>query len=184
MIVLFGMPIPPSVNELFENRIVPAGKAKRMQGRFSSSISRRKSPAYEHYELMVKMWANRNHKQVRAAIDFISASMGAGLYPRFDIFIAQPKSDFIAKNGNLKGIDSNNYVKAQIDVLVKILGVDDKWFPGGSYEKVSCDGKESQCTVIISAQRIRSLSEILKIYSEEPGSQNSEKAIPLKSATS
>lgn len=181
-IVWKGLPIPPSVNELFENRMVQAGKKKKAMGRYGFSISRRKSASYDHYELLCKSWVNRNFGLVEQTKKYLQDAVKNGSFIYCDLIVAQHKSDFIAKNGNPKGVDSNNYVKAQVDILVKILGIDDKWFIGGSYEKVTCNEKESQCAIVtMKIQKIRSTSEIFQMKdSVVPGSQNSASEILLK----
>ena len=111
MIVFSGMPIPPSVNELFDNRIVKAGKAKQARGKFGASMSRRKSDAYQLFELQMMSWGNRHAEEIQKASEYLQKALQLRLFARIDLYIAQTEDEFIAKTGRPVGVDSNNYPK-------------------------------------------------------------------------
>lgn len=147
------MPIPPSNNELHSTR-----RFKDKKGNWNNG-GHRNSAVYKEYLLEMQSWANKHHLKVAGAKAQLLSAIKTHKYIRTDLYICQPFKDFIASTGRPVGVDANNYPKACLDSIKKILSIDDAYYLSGFYEKVST--LEDPCAMmIITTHHVRSLQTI------------------------
>lgn len=114
-----GFPLPPSANALYLN----------IPGR-----GRCKSAALTKYESDVRFWCLRNQHQMNLARE-LTIGVGPGVFLKVSKMFFMKKKSILKKDGTPKRNDTSNRIKALEDVLSKLLGIDDKWFWAGTYDK-------------------------------------------------
>lgn len=162
MIWIQKLPVPPSANELYETNVTKCWKkSKAGQPYMGFKTSRRKSDVLQHFQLQCLSFKNTNLIKIGQIRNELLNWIKDGFVLRVDTFIAFERSRIWTKDGQPQVIDADNRRKALQDGLAKILDIDDKWFFSGNIEKVTCDQKESECSLIrISPVKCRSLTEI------------------------
>jgi Holliday junction resolvase RusA-like endonuclease len=130
---LLNLPMPPSVNALF------AGTSRRY-----------KSDKYKAFEWEISRWALKNGSSLqllRAEIEKaifldreIALSMSYEFYFTYE--------SILTKENKPKRNDTANRIKAIEDSIAKLIGVDDKYFWSGTFNKRV--GTHNQCNVSIS----------------------------------
>jgi len=80
---------------------------------------------------------------------------------RVDCFFAFEDSRLWTVNGLPQRLDADNRLKPCRDALAELLGIDDKYFFSGFFEKVSTTSKEHECTFLrISQMTPRTLQDL------------------------
>jgi len=105
-----GFPMPPSANNLFLN----------IPGR-----GRVKGPKYREYEREVQIWCMRNHSQLqswRALVGQRRATQALALDVKFKF---NSITIIKKKDGLPKRLDLDNRLKALVDCLFVVIGIDD-----------------------------------------------------------
>lgn len=114
-----GFPLPPSANELYAN--IPG------RGRI-------KTEALKSFEAEVHYWSMKNQHLLLPARE-LCQSIGPGCFIRLHKFFYFRPHKILTKSGEPRKNDTSNRIKALEDVLAKLLGIDDKWFWAGNYDK-------------------------------------------------
>ncbi|CAB4149777.1 Crossover junction endodeoxyribonuclease, RusA-like [uncultured Caudovirales phage] len=165
MIWLVNFPLPPSVNEYLMPvagrwSIDKKGKSYR-KGHFV------KTKLHSDYLDRCKRW-RMQHKTAWEKIQYELIHMQdlarLGRQPfalRVDCFFAFEHSRLWTQTGEVQSIDSDNRLKPCRDALAKLLGIDDKYFFSGFFEKVSTRSKELECSILrISQMTPRTLDDL------------------------
>ena len=80
-----------------------------------------------------------------------------------DCFFIFDKQKLLTKKGEVKQRDSNNYLKATLDGLVKCIAIDDKYFVSGFYEKLwKCSEKDDNVILKISPTMMRPETKLIE----------------------
>lgn len=121
-ITITGLPVPPSVNQLYAyvcNRLI-------------------KTKSYKLYEHATYKWLTVNPEQIRNVRTFFK-DIGDHVI-HVDAIFHMKRKDVICKTGKPKKNDTSNRLKALHDILGSvIIGVDDSYFWSGSFEKIAID---------------------------------------------
>jgi len=159
MIILFNLPVPPSVNKIYGNRVVPIFKPG-SEKKFA--VTRKKEKCLLEFESKLNLWMIMNKESINSAKIFMQNNIKLGNQLSVDCYINVPESQMMTKEKTKgrgefkivteksypKGVDVNNYLKSALDGLTKMTGIDDKYFVQGHYEKTKKkDG--SQCMIIV-----------------------------------
>ena len=141
-------PLPPSVNEYLS----PVGKG----GRFV------KNESYKIFEKKVYIWSLKNN----ALLHDLRLLFKDHKDPlSIDIIFVFHKPRIICKNGSVKlgRNDATNFVKPFLDVLSKLLGIDDSLFNDNSIRRAYCENESDQQVLFsIKETKIYSLAELKK----------------------
>lgn len=162
MIFIENLPIPPSANDMYEPNVHRKKKLNKAGKEYLAvKVLRRRSAEYETFLLRLQSFKNVNlHNMTKIRTELLKW-IGQGYVLRVDTWYAFEHSRLWDKNGQPKPLDADNRRKAMQDGLSKILDIDDKWFFSGNIEKVSCDSKDLECSIIrITPVRARTLQEI------------------------
>ncbi len=169
MIVLDKFPLPPTVNRSYENRTV-----RRKNGR-GFAISRRKSDVLSAFVAQCLRYRMANFSQVMQASAKMKEIINSGDFIDVECLFLIHRDKMLTKGvlrgrgpdksligaNQPKGTDGNNYVKGCIDGLVKITGIDDKWFLRGSFEKIPCEDEENECAIIrMTRHKLRAMRDL------------------------
>jgi hypothetical protein len=173
MIALFGLPLPPSVNKAYVNRVTR--KSSSNNSKLAFAISRRKSDEMTMFYAEVLRYRNQNIKAMQEITGTLQQWIDEGFVLAVDLTFAVFEPDMITKGkqvgrGDQKhwvganvphGTDSNNYIKAAIDGLTKLTDIDDKFILNGTWQKVTCESKDLECTIIVvRPTKIQNLNQI------------------------
>jgi hypothetical protein len=120
--LLTGLPLPPSVNELYTNIS--------MQGR----PGRVKSKAYVEYCRAMDDWAWANMAQLRPLRAWVQTLHPNDLI-RVDCLFLHDKKSILCANGKPKKNDTSNRLKAALDLVAGLLHIDDCRFWAGGFDK-------------------------------------------------
>lgn len=143
-------PIPPSANELYA--------FSRQAGRMI------KTREYRNYEKAVYSWLTTNPEQIKGIREFLT-DIGDSVIDISSHF-HMPKKSIICLNGKPKRNDTSNRIKALHDALSSIiLGVDDRYFWSGTFNKVVADDKSNGHVQII--LKLRTINESKEVGSNE-----------------
>lgn len=138
-----GFPLPPTANkQLFISR-----------GRFiKSSLAR-------EFDKRVEFFRFKNSKQLFEANLILQIWMTEGFLINVDTYFVSHESKLLTKKGEIKSRDSNNFLKSSLDGLVKTIGIDDKYFVSGFYEKILCKSlnEDAQVLIRLSKAKLRTL---------------------------
>jgi hypothetical protein len=155
MILLSGMPMPPSVNAAYYT--------DRQTG------TRHKTRDYLLFSREFQVWGLRNMQSLIAARNFVQATIRPGQALHVEhIFsferskIVQAKDSKSVKDplnfrraGEPKTNDTSNRIKILDDVLSDALHVNDCWFWSGSYTKrILLPGLPETCDVVLTATKM------------------------------
>ncbi len=136
-IILKDLPIPPSINQAYYTDF--------------RSKTRHKSSAYRTYERMILEWARINPSRLMMARD-LTTKIGQGQAIRVDCTFYFQRSEVLTKEKKQtktkpgspsypKRNDTSNRIKIAHDELSKLLGLDDKYFWDGTFEKKILSGE-------------------------------------------
>jgi Holliday junction resolvase RusA-like endonuclease len=129
---IFILPMPPTQNKqlaMFRGRMIKTREAREYSNKIES-FRIRNAKALLGIRKQVQFWINDNKSGLGVDLEFL-----------FDNSSLLCKSK--GKQGQYKKIDADNRIKASLDGLSSILGVDDKFFIGGKREK-KCLSETSQ----------------------------------------
>ena len=155
IIILTGIPIPPSVNGQYAT-IVRRGRPIRI-----------KSKEAVDYIKAFELWAIQNFRNLNEARNsiilwnskFIEVAMYAGF----------KRERLICKDGSPKKMDISNRVKLIHDLLALKINVDDCCFVRTPAEKCYTEGAEG-LTIIIRPRDLRKLEDLsISIFDESTG---------------
>ncbi len=163
MFWITNFPIPPSTNELYETNVTKVWKKSLKTGKpyMGFKTSRRRSAELEKFLLECLSFKNANYQLIQKMRPEILKWISEGSVLRLDSWVAFERSRIWTKDGQPQVIDADNRRKALQDGISKILDLDDKWVYSGIMEKVTCESKDLEQSVIkISPFKCRSLNEI------------------------
>lgn len=120
-ITLKDLPMPPSANNLHAT----IWKTKR----------RVRTKEYNIYEQMMNLWASTHQVQLNNARQ-LTIALKKDQAIRVDRTYWFQRSSVLTKTGEPKRNDTSNRIKALDDSLSALLGIDDKYFWEGSFEKL------------------------------------------------
>jgi hypothetical protein len=122
---------------------------------------KRRSEEYDLFLLRLQSFKNANHHNFVQIRTQLLAWIKDGFVLRVDTWYAFEHKRIWTLDGQPQEIDADNRRKAMQDGLSKMLDIDDKWFFSGNVEKVSCNSKDLECSVIrILPVKARTLAEI------------------------
>lgn len=161
-----NFPLPPSVNQYLQP--VAGGWAVSKNGKkFYQKGRLVKTALHNNYASRCDLWARQNESamaQIKSALtNYVLKSKGnkSRFGFRVDMFFVFHVERIWTVNNLAENLDADNRIKPCRDVLSKLLGIDDKWFFSGFFEKVSTSDKDKECTLIrISPMLPRKLEEI------------------------
>lgn len=113
-----GLPFPPSVNSLYRHN---AGR--------SEKVARFKTAKAKDWETLLDIWHLKNRRlilEAKAQIHKLLHDNKVFLYIGLEFIV--PPQTLYSKQNKLKRIDCTNRIKATLDGLSNILGVDDNRF--------------------------------------------------------
>lgn len=171
MIILFNLPVPPSVNKIYGNRVVPVfsfGSKKKF------AVTRKKEKCLLDFESKLNVWMILNKEIVNSARIFMENNIKLGNQLQVDCYINIPEGQLMTKEKTKgrgefkivteksapKGVDANNYIKSALDGLTKMTGVDDKYFIKGLYEKTKKEAGLPCMTIVIKGTNIRTFQSL------------------------
>lgn len=135
-------------------------KGKQYQG---VKTSRYASSELVHFKKQCQSFYNLNFKTINAISAQVKEWIALGLTIQMDTFVALENSRVWTLENTPKQIDRDNFLKGTQDALCEILGIDDKHIFTGLIEKVTCETKDQEQTLIkLSAFKPRTLNEIMK----------------------
>jgi hypothetical protein len=145
---LLKFPLPHTVNSGFfvrNNRISKSDKSR-------------------HFDQHVAFFQLTHYRQLAQINKALEDILAKGSQIRVDTIFVFQKSRIIGKKHQVKAIDANNRIKPALDGLVKcLIGIDDKLFFAGYYEKVICeDPKDEQVIFTFSEHKMRTHDDVLK----------------------
>jgi len=143
---LTKFPLPPSVNEYLS----PSGK----RGRFV------KNETYKIFERKVFVWSLK-HNSILHDMRLLLKDKKDPL--SIDITFVFHKPRIICKDGSIKlgKNDATNFVKPFLDVLSKLLGIDDSLFNDNQIKRAYCERESDQQVIFeIKETKIFSIEDI------------------------
>lgn len=167
MIWLLNFPLPPSVNEYLMP--VPGAWAVNKKGKTYRKGRFVKTEIHTNYVKRCWEWRYINraafdNAQAELVRQFQEAKLNKQKFAlRVDCYFAFEHSRIWTVNNLAEQIDSDNRLKPCRDALSKLLGIDDKYFFSGFFEKVSTNSKELECSILrISLATPRTMDDVLK----------------------
>lgn len=149
---LMNFPLPPTVNEYLmpvAGRWAVSKKGKRYQKggfvktKLHSDYLKR---CYEWRALHNTGW-QRIQEDLHARLESARRN-GLRFALRVDTYFAFEESRLWTVNNLAQQIDADNRLKPCRDALSKLLGIDDKHFFGGFFEKITTHSKEYECSTL------------------------------------
>ena len=134
---LTRLPMPPSVNKAYRtfhiHGIARRGKTKELQ----------------KFERHIVKWGLANTESLREVKELTDkCSKDLFLHVKVQFFFHHKA--ILCKDGSPKRNDTENRMKPVLDGVAGILGIDDKWFWSGSFEKFVCpEYQDEHCNVEI-----------------------------------
>lgn len=164
-----NLPIPPSANKMYEPTAHKQWKVGKSGKRYLGvNVGRRASDELILFQKKCEQFKLINQNNLVRICTDLYGLMESGYVFRVDTWYSFEKSRIFTKDGRPKQIDSDNRRKPMQDGLALILGIDDKWFFSGNTEKVYCNSKEEECSIIrIIPVKARSAAEILNLSAKE-----------------
>ncbi len=171
MIWLMNFPLPPSVNDY----LMPvAGKLKmNKKGKLYRAGHFVKTPVHIEYRKLCNLWVLQ-HKRAFDEIQnhllgrvHVAREKKQRIAFRVDHYFAFEESRIWTVNNLPERIDADNRVKPCRDAIADMLGIDDKYFFSGFFEKVSTNSKDSECTAIRISQMVPRTLQDLKQQMEQ-----------------
>lgn len=170
---LVNFPLPPSVNEYLMpvagNWAVNKNGKQYRKGRWV------KTKVHTDYVNRCHHWRLINRAGFDQARDLITKEVDDArmlklpIAYRVDCYFAFEYGRIWTKDNQPQEIDSDNRLKPCRDALAKILGIDDKYFFSGFFEKVTTNSKDSECTILkISRAEPRTLEQIQSLITKKP----------------
>lgn len=135
-----------------------------------------KSKVHRQYTDLCHLWANHNQKAFddirNQLLDKMMECHQAGRHfaLRVDCYFVFEHSRIYTQANALEKLDADNRIKAALDGLSSILGIDDRHFFASSCEKLTTHSKDLECSVLkISQMSPRTLEDLKKqIRTESP----------------
>lgn len=154
VIVLTGIPIPPSVNGQYST-FVRRGRAIRI-----------KSKEAVDYIKAFELWAIQNFRNLNEARN--SIILWNSKFVEVSMFAGFKKERVLCKDVSPKKMDISNRTKLIHDLLAIKINLDDCCFVRTPAEKCTCpDGVEEELVVVIRPRELRELSEVKKLIFED-----------------
>lgn len=150
---LSDFPLPPSVN----THLVPvvSGKyAVNKRGQVYQKAHFYKSKEHSNYYKQCQEWAFLNQRSFLPIKKLLLESkkehsdLKVPFCLQVDHYFAYQKDRIFTVNRLPEQLDADNGLKPCRDALAKLLEIDDKHFFSGFFEKVTCDKKEQECSMI------------------------------------
>lgn len=140
-IILHGIPIGPSINKVY----LP------IRGRFV------KGNEGKIYDQQINAYKLRNFRKLQEANRIFEGHVLC-----VDRFFVFHKKRLFCKDGSIKKMDVENYLKTTSDGLSTLLDIDDRFFRAGITEAVSCDNEADQQLIVrISVHQPRTFEQLL-----------------------
>lgn len=154
-ILIQNFPLPPSENKLYRN--VPG-------------VGRVSTKELKDYKENVRVWALSNKQIIDATKDIIFSEWNNDRALKIDCYFVLKHERIYTKDGRPKKLDASNFIKACHDQLALSLGIDDRYFFCGHFEKVS---GENECVIVfISVIDPMTSVEVLGIFTENKESDS------------
>lgn len=118
---LSNFPMPPTVNKQLT------------RARFHRGFI--KTPVARLFDVEVDQFHKSNMDDIVKLAGLMQDYLAKGFGFTVQTTFYFPESKILTKKGNLKKIDASNRIKATHDALSKMIGVDDQYFIGGSFDK-------------------------------------------------
>lgn len=155
---IVNFPLPPSVNEYLMPIAGPTARNKK--GKLYKTGRFVKTEPHRIYRKMCEQWKTLNmlafetiqkelHEKVERAKE---EKKRIGFM--VDTYFIFEESRIWTKENTPQRLDADNRLKPCRDALSEILGIDDKYFFSGFFEKLSTQEKDKECTII----RIRQMT--------------------------
>ena len=141
MIIIKNFPFPPSANEMYATNV----------HKFKSGAirtSKRRSKILEFFYEQCDLFEKINKKNIDAIKAQLNKWIAQGQVLGMDCYVVVEHSRVWTKDGNPQQFDADNRRKALQDGICEILGIDDKYVFRGITEKVTCNRKDSECSII------------------------------------
>lgn len=148
--VLTTLPMPPSSNHQYWNRVLPGGKVAQLT---PTPELKAFVKAMEEYRLKNLVWVFKAKQLIRG---WLLKGWMLNVVVRANFHGA----DLWTQKGTPKRMDASNRVKAMHDCLAEMLQIDDSWFWSVSIEKVETTKAEPWCIVEIMPFKPRSVTEV------------------------
>lgn len=172
---LTNFPVPPSVNEY----LVPVASNKYALDRRGKPYQKAhfvKSDIHRQYLQRCYEWRayhNVSFGKIQAQLHAALMRSRAERKPfalRVDHYFAFEYDRIWTVNNIAQQLDVDNRLKPCRDALAELLGIDDKYFFSGYFEKLTTRSKELECSIIrISQATPRTLAEIKAMMRKEMG---------------
>ena len=165
MLWIKGFPLGPSANELYEPNVRRYRNAK---GKVSVSVSGyRRSKKLDDYHKRCQLFQQMNSNFIKSVSENCKQWINEGHVLRVDTYHVFHVERVWTKAGKPQVIDANNRVKACLDAIATLLGIDDRYFFDGDCGKVTCNQKDSECAIIkISPMRPMTIETLNKMIEE------------------
>lgn len=166
MVWLVNFPLPPSVNEYLMP--VPGRvKVNQRTGKLYKSGAFVKTELHRKYMDTCHQWRALHNKSFGEIQDHLLGLVHKARADkrrvafRVDHYFALEDSRLWTVNNLPERLDADNRLKPCRDALSTLLGIDDKYFFSGYFEKVSTNSKELECSAIrISLMTPRTLQDL------------------------
>jgi Holliday junction resolvase RusA-like endonuclease len=151
-IVLKGLPIPPSVNQM----LAP------VRGRLiKTSIGR-------DYEKRCQLFALTHSKEIEGMAALARSWVENGSTVRVDVYFIFKKERIFSKKNEPKKLDVDNRLKPCLDQLSNMLKIDDKYFFAGWREKLWTLSLEKEQTLIVLKKHSTRQDLLLNLSQDKP----------------
>lgn len=124
LLLIDDFPLPPSENEMYRN--VPG-------------VGRVSAQALKDYKKAVEAWYYTHLKVVKELQNLFKNDWAGSVAYEVDTYFVFSRDRVWTLKGLPKKLDASNRVKACHDALANILGIDDKLFWAGRFEKLVGD---------------------------------------------
>lgn len=120
--ILKNLPLPPSANALYKTI------------RRGNKMFRAKSAEYGEYHSEMKLWCLKHGPLLEVARNW-ALQIGPKRFIKIDVLFRFREGRILCKDMTPKRNDTSNRIKALHDLLAEAMGLDDKWFWSGSFDK-------------------------------------------------
>lgn len=175
---LVNFPLPPSVNEYLMPVAGPTARNKK--GKLYTTGRWVKTEPHKAYMRRCHEWRalhNAHWWKIQDELQgMVRAARAAKVRLAFqvDTYFAFEESRLWTVNGLPQRLDADNRLKPCRDALAELLGIDDKYFFSGFFEKVSTTSKDHECTFLrISQTQPRTLQDLRLTINAERASSSS-----------
>jgi Holliday junction resolvase RusA-like endonuclease len=164
MFWIYGLPIPPSANSLYETNVNKKWVKRNGSPFLKVSTSKRCSDELKVFKTRCELFKRQHSEKFNQFSLQCMNWVNQGYVLRMDSYCIFEHSRIWTKDNKPKQLDADNRRKALQDAVFELLNIDDKHVFCGNIEKATCDNKDLECSIIkISPVMAKNLSDIKKL---------------------